>query len=445
MEATDLTERTDAEEQLKASLQELNILKSALNEHAIVAITDPQGKITGVNDKFCAISKYSREELLGQDHRLVNSGHHPKEFMRDLWATIGQGRVWKGDIKNKAKDGSYYWVDTTIVPFLNGDGKPHKYVAIRVDITERKRAEQQLKKLLKEISDLKSALDKHAIVAVTDPQGRITYANDKFCEISKYSRADLLGQDHRILNSGHHPKQYMRELWTTITRGKVWQGQIKNKARDGTHYWVDATIVPFLNEEGHPYQYVAIRTDITEHKEAQQEILKLNEQLEERVRQRTSQLEAANKELESFSYSVSHDLRAPIRHIHGFVGLLNESAGSALSPQNRHYLETISRAANRMGRLIDDLLTFSRMGRAEMRQCNVSLQHLLEETVDALEPEAKGRQIVWKKGPLPEAQADPSLLRQVFVNLISNALKYTRPRQPSKSKSDVSKKTPPRP
>jgi PAS domain S-box-containing protein len=268
----DITERKHADDQLKASLREVNDLRAALDEHAIVAMTDPQGKITYVNDKFCAISKYSREDLLGQDHRIINSGFHPTEFIRDLWTTITHGKVWHGEIKNRAKDGSFYWVDTTIVPFLSEQGKPRQYVAIRADITKRKRIEDELRASLKQVGDLETALDEHAIVAVTDPQGRITYVNDRFCAISKYSREELIGQDHRIINSGFHPAEFIRDLWMTITHGKVWHGEIKNKAKDGSFYWVDTTIVPFLNEQGKPLQYVAIRADITERKRIEDQL-----------------------------------------------------------------------------------------------------------------------------------------------------------------------------
>src|SRR5205807_1295352 len=224
-----------------------------------------------------AISQYSEEELIGQNHRILNSGHHSKEFFQQMYHTIANGEVWHGEIKNRAKDGSIYWVDTTIVPFMGTEGKPRQYVAIRADITDRKRAEEALKqslatsdRALRELADQKFALDQHAIVAVTDVQGTITYVNDKFCDISKYPKAELIGQNHSILNSGHHPKEFFRQMYHTIANGKVWHGEIKNRAKDGSIYWVDTTIVPFVGADGKPRQYMAIRADITERKRGEE-------------------------------------------------------------------------------------------------------------------------------------------------------------------------------
>jgi PAS domain S-box-containing protein len=237
--------------------------KFALDQHAIVAVTDVQGTITYINDKFCDISKYPKAELIGQNHRILNSGHHPKEFFQLMYGTIANGKVWHGEIKNRAKDGSIYWVDTTIVPFMSSEGKPRQYVAIRADITNRKRAEE-------DVADQKFALDQHAIVAITDVQGTITYVNDKFCAISQYSKDELIGQNHRILNSGHHPKEFFQQMYHIIASGKVWHGEIRNRAKGGSTYWVDTTIVPFVDAEGKPRQYVAIRADITERKRAEE-------------------------------------------------------------------------------------------------------------------------------------------------------------------------------
>jgi diguanylate cyclase (GGDEF)-like protein/PAS domain S-box-containing protein len=259
--------------------KELADLQFALDQHAIVAVTDVQGTITYVNDKFCSISQYSKDELIGQNHRILNSGYHSKEFFEQMYQTIAHGQVWHGEIKNRAKGGSIYWVDTTIVPTLDTEGKPQQYVAIRADITERKHAEEAVKESLatsenaiKELADQKFALDQHSIVAVTDVQGTITYVNEKFCAISQYSKDELIGRNHRILNSGYHAKDFFQQMYRTIAGGAVWHGEIKNRAKDGSLYWVDTTIVPFLDPTGRPRQYVAIRTDITERKVAEARI-----------------------------------------------------------------------------------------------------------------------------------------------------------------------------
>jgi PAS domain S-box-containing protein len=285
--------------------------------------------------------------------------------------------------------------------------------------------------LLAQIDAQKSALDQHAIVAVTDAAGRITYVNDKFCSISKYTRDELMGRDHRIVNSGHHSKEFIRELWATISKGRVWKGEIKNCAKNGSYYWVDTTIVPFLDHRGKPLEYVAIRTDITERKRVEDEIRALNQTLELRVADRTAQLTLVNQELEAFSYSVSHDLRAPLRHVDGFAGLLVKGEGAALSEKSRRYLGQITEAARQMGRLIDDLLVFSRMARASMAFSLVDMNHLVDEGIRQLQPEIQNRRIEWIKAPLPAVPGDQSMLRQVFANLLGNAVKYSRPRDPA--------------
>src|SRR6478736_372410 len=282
-------------------------------------------------------------------------------------------------------------------------------------------AEQQLQASLKELGYLKAALDEHAIVAITDPRGKITYVNDKFCAISQYSREELLGQDHRLINSGHHPKEFITDLWSTIAHGKVWKGEIKNRAKDGSFYWVATTIVPFLNDDGKPRQYVAIRADITERKLAEEQIRLLNANLEQRVADRTA-------ELESFSYSVSHDLRAPLRAMGGYARMLQEDLGGQLPPEAAHKLERIYENANKMGQLVDGLLTFSRLSRQPLKRQQVLPDQLARHVLEELQLEQAGRQVKITIGDLPECQADATLLHQVFANLISNALKYTRPR-----------------
>jgi PAS domain S-box-containing protein len=209
---------------------------------------------------------------------------------------------------------------------------------------------------------------------------------------------------------------------------ELWAQEYRYRDADGSYAEVLERGVMIRNRDK-PVRMLGAMLEITERKRAEEEIRRLNEELEQRVRRRTAELTAANKELEAFSYSVSHDLRAPLRHVHGFSDLLRRQCEAGLDDQGRRYLSKISDAAEQMGVLIDELLTFSRIGRAELKCTRVDLRELVEEVRELLEPEMGGRDIAWAVGELPQVPADRHLLRLVLQNLLSNALKYSAPRQ----------------
>lgn len=268
-------------------------------------------------------------------------------------------------------------------------------------------------------------------VVITDRSGTILWTNPAFSTLTGFSAEEAIGQNPRFLKSGVHDRPFYKKLWSTILGGETWHGEFTNRRKDGTLYRDEHTITPVRSDSGEITHFVAIMHDISERKRAEAEIQKLNEELEKRVEERTAQLQAANRELEAFSYSVSHDLNAPLRHITGFSRLLREDLGAALKGDGEHCLNQIEDAARQMKRLIERLLEFSRTSRAEQQLAQVPLGALVEQVIIELKTDAQGRNVSWKCGDLPEVQADPALLKQVFVNLLSNALKFTRPRNPA--------------
>lgn len=301
------------------------------------------------------------------------------------------------------------------------------------ELSERKKLEQDLVATVKELRDVKAALDEHSIVAITDSAGRITYVNDKFCAISKYSREELIGQDHRIINSRHHPKDFFRDLWTTIGHGKVWHAEIKNRAKDGTFYWVDTTIYPFVNEAGKPVQYVAIRTDITKRKADEEELIRVAAELAEN-----------NKELEAIVYTVSHDLRSPLVNVQGFGQQLTRacdvitaaiaSANGGPVPSEKlqqpveimipQALRFINAGVNKMDSLLAGLLRYSRLGRVALNIRPLNMDGLIAEIITTIRFQLDEAKVEVRVEPLPVCLADNVQTSQVFANLLDNALKY---------------------
>ena len=699
----DISDRKITEAELRQSLKDLSDLKFALDQAALVAITDTRGVITYVNDKFCELSQYSREELIGQTHRLINSDYHPQDFFKEIWSTITAGKVWQGEIKNRAKDGRYYWVDSAIVPFLNEQGQPFQYLAIRFDITGRKQAEEMLQltqfsveqasdsifwlgsdarilrvnkaacqllgyteqELLslsvhdidpdyqaevwpahwqelkergsmtfesrhkakdgtitptevnvnflefggkeynlafaRDITDRKraetalkslvagtaavtgdeffSALVQHLAAAlgvryalvtegVGEPIGKARtlafWAGDKLGENFEYDIANTpceivtnhkkiccypdgvqalfpqdldlvamqavcylgvplfdtsqqligllcvlddkpLAEEQRaqsilsifaaraaaelerkrteegLQQSEERLRLALRATrlgtwdWNVLSKTLTWSDNVEsifglapgsfkgtyeaflecihpedrdfvaqllvqafeqrqtseweNEYRivcpDGTIRWLSSSGQYFYNETDQLIRMLGTCWDITERKRVEQEIRELNEQLERRVVERTAQLEAANKELEAFSYSVSHDLRAPLRHIDGFSKALLERYADNLDDKGKHYLQRIRVGTQRMGELIDDLLTLSRMTRSEMHRTKVDLSAIALNIATELSQTQPERKVEFAIAPGLIADGDARLLRVVLENLLNNAWKFT--------------------
>ncbi|MFK5986556.1 MAG: response regulator [Pseudomonadota bacterium] len=413
---------------LQTLTQDLHFQIFALDQHAIVSSTDIRGVITYANDKFCKISGYKQKELIGKNHRIVKSGEHSPALYKQLWETISAGKVWHGEIKNKTKSGSYYWVSATIVPFLDTQGHPFKYIAIRTDITKRKEMEESLNKSNRFLQGLTDTMGEG--VYALDNKGNCLFVNPETEKLTGWSQEELLGINihnkiHFQTLDGTHVPAHECPTHKSIKQGKIYRSDSEYFTnKQGILFPVSIISTPLYEEksgkEGDKkiiIGSVAVFQDISSRKQAEAELFNAKKLAEQ-----------ANKEKSDFLANMSHEIRTPMNAI---IGMSYLALQTDLNEKQHNYIEKVHYSAESLLGIINDILDFSKIeaGKLELEQVNFNLSEIFENlsTIIGNNIEEKSLELLFDKDAnVPCALiGDPLRLSQILVNLANNAVKFT--------------------
>lgn len=408
-------------EERSEAQKELRLQKFALDQHAIVSITDADGLILYANEKFCSISGYTQEELIGQPHRIVKSGLHSQEFFKSMWDTITSGQVWHGEICNRAKDGALYWVSATIVPYLGKMGYPVKYVAIRTDITPRKRMEEELRANQKFLQGITDAMGEGLFCQ--DNNGRCTLLNKEAVRMLGWTLEEL--QQIAFHDAVHYqdgdgrpvPRSACKAV-ATVMKGETYRSEEEFFThKNGTKFPVSLVSVP-LWQKGSVVGSVSVFQDIAARKHVEAEM--------QQARELAEQASAFKSE---FLASMSHEIRTPMNAI---IGMSYLALQTQLDDKQRDYIRKIEASSTSLLRIINDILDFSKIeaGKMMVEVVDFALSDVFDgvATVTAGEARRKGLALQFRQQPeLPDMfRGDPMRLGQIITNLVSNAVKFTQ-------------------
>jgi PAS domain S-box-containing protein len=429
---TDVTESRSTEQALRETTAYLENLFGYAN--APIIVWDPDLKITRFNHAFEELTGRNAQEVIGERLEVLFPADQVGQSL-ELVTSASAGERWEVvEIPILRADGAVrtvLWNSATV--FAEDGVTPTATIAQGQDITERKRVEEALKEREKRLTAFYDNVNEVIFYLDVEGEGQYRFqsVNPAFLKATGLTRGQVVGR----LVSEIIPEPSLSLV--LVNYRKAIQNRESVRWEELTPYPAgnkvgDVTATPVFNERGACTNLIVTVYDITERKWAEDEIRLLNADLEQRVLDRTAQMDAANKELEAFSYSVSHDLRAPLRHISGFSNLLMERADDGMDEKSRHYVETIAKSVSDMGLLIDDLLKFSRSGRADLQMADVDMDKAVLEALEPLRQETADRDIEWSIGPLPHVVGDHALFRQVWSNLLGNAAKFSRGRSPAR-------------
>jgi len=417
--------RRTAEEAWRRSEERFRMLVEHVTDYAIYML-DADGRVITWNEGAERIEGYRADEIIGQHFsRLFPAEgvarNRPQRIL-DLAGKEGRSEEEGWRVR---KDGTPFWGRVIVTALRNEAGALYGFAKVSQDLTERKRAEENLRRSEERLRLLVEGVQDYAI-CLLDAEGRVISWNSASERIEGYRAEDLVGRHFSfVFNPEDQQRGRPQQAMEAAAARRHSEGEFWLVRKDGSGYWANVVLNALHADDGRLIGFTEVIRNITERKRSQDEIQRWSAELEQRVNQRTAQLEAANQELEAFSYSVSHDLRSPLRHIEGFIGMLRESAQKNLTAHQQQILKVIGDSAKKMDRLIDELLAFSRTARAEMLQRNVAMAAVLEQARKELRSQTAGRKIKWTIHPLPEVDGDPAMLRQVLINLLANALKYS--------------------